>query len=124
DLAPTILDAARATAGRVQDGRSLLPLTRDPALGARRPLLVEVAKGARMLTTAIRTRQWMYAEHANGSRELYDMAADPHQLRSLQAAPGLAAVRARLAARLAGLRGCAGPSCRRPLAEPARLRRR
>jgi N-acetylglucosamine-6-sulfatase len=113
DLSPTILDAARASAGRVQDGRSLLPLTRDPAVGAGRPVLVEVAKGAGMLTTAIRTPRWMYAEHASGARELYDMNADPHQLRSLHAAPALAAVRARLAARLGKLRGCAGATCRR-----------
>jgi N-acetylglucosamine-6-sulfatase len=124
DLAPTILDAARAGSGRVQDGRSLLPLTRDPALGAGRPLLVEIAKGTGMLTTAIRTERWMYAEHANGASELYDMAADPHQLRSLHAAPAQAAVRARLGARLAVLRRCAGVSCRQPLAEPARSRRR
>lgn len=120
DLAPTILDAAHATAGRVQDGRSLLPLTTDPALDATRPLLVEVAKGAGTLTTAIRTRRWLYAEHANGSAELYDTAADPHQLRSLHADPALAAIRARLARQLADLRTCAGATCRQPFAEPAR----
>jgi len=108
DLAPTILDATRAVAGRVQDGRSLLPLTRDPALGSSRPVLVEIAKGAGMLTTAIRTRRWLYAEHASGATELYDIAADPHQLRSLHANPALAAIRARLARQLAGLRTCAG----------------
>jgi N-acetylglucosamine-6-sulfatase len=123
DLAPTILDAAHATAGRLLDGRSLLPLTRDPSLGTRRPLLIEIAKGARLKTTAIRTRRWLYAEHANGTRELYDSATDPHQLRSLHAAPALAAVRARLAQRLAILRACRGLSCRQPLAEPARHRR-
>ncbi|HEU0019391.1 MAG TPA: sulfatase [Thermoleophilaceae bacterium] len=120
DLAPTILDAARATAGRVLDGRSLLPLTRDPALGANRPVLVEIAKGAGMLTTAIRTRSWMYAEHVNGASELYDMARDPHQLRSLHASPRLAAVRAALARRLARLRSCRGSACWRPFAESAR----
>jgi arylsulfatase A-like enzyme len=113
DLAPTILDAARATAGRVQDGRSLLPLTRNPALGTRRPVLVEIAKGRRMLTTAIRTRGWLYARHSNGLTELYDMAADPQQLRSRHADPSLAAVRRRLARRLAALRHCAGVACRR-----------
>jgi arylsulfatase A-like enzyme len=124
DLAPTILDAARATAGRAQDGRSLLPLTRDPALGANRPVLVEVAKGAGMLTTAIRTPRWMYAEHATGATELYDMATDPQQLRSLHANPALASVRATLARRLARLRDCRGPACSRPFAEPARRTRR
>ena len=113
DLAPTILDAARATAGRVQDGRSLLPLTRDPALGQGRPVLVEIAKGAGMITTAIRTPRWLYAEHAGGSSELYDVAADPQQLRSLHADPALAGVRARLASRLALLRSCRGLDCRR-----------
>jgi N-acetylglucosamine-6-sulfatase len=124
DLAPTIIDAARARAGRVQDGRSLLPLTRDPSLGTGRPVLVEVAKGAGMLTTAIRTRRWMYAEHANGARELYDMATDPHQLRSLHANPALTRVRGVLANRLARLRVCGGVTCRRPMAEPARRRTR
>jgi N-acetylglucosamine-6-sulfatase len=124
DLAPTILDAARATAGRVLDGRSLLPLTRDPSLGTRRPLLIEIAKGAGLKTTAIRTHRWLYAEHANGASELYDMAADPHQLRSRHAATGLAGVRRRLAARLSALRDCAGLTCRQPFAEPARALRR
>jgi len=123
DLAPTILDAARATAGRVQDGRSLLPLARDPSLGVGRPVLVEIAKGAGLLTTGIRTRRWLYAEHSAGSTELYDMAADPQQLRSLHAVPALATVRDRLARRLAALRTCSGVTCRQPLAEPARRRR-
>jgi len=124
DLAPTIIDAARAVAGRVQDGRSLLPLTRDPAIGNSRPVLVEVAKGAGMLTTAIRTPRWLYAEHASGATELYDMAADPHQLRSLHANPALARARVLLANQLATLRACGGVTCRQPLAEPARRRAR
>ena len=115
DLAPTILEAARATAGRVLDGRSLLPLTRDASLGARRPLLIEIAKGAALKTTAIRTRRWLYAEHANGTRELYDSTTDRDQLHSLHADPALAAVRAKLARRLAILRTCRGLSCRQPL---------
>ena len=97
------MNGERDTAGRVLDGRSLLPLARDPALGAGRPVLVEVAKGAGMLTTAIRTRRWMYAEHASGATELYDMTADPRQLRSLHASPALAPLRAALARRLAAL---------------------
>lgn len=124
DLAPTILDAAHATPGRVVDGRSLLPLTRDPALGRDRPLLVEIAKGAGMLTTAIRTSRWLYAEHVDGTHELYDMAVDPNQLHSLHTDPALASVRKRLARRLATLRTCRGVVCRQPLAEPARAMRR
>jgi arylsulfatase A-like enzyme len=85
-------------------------------------VLVEVAKGTGMLTTAIRTRRWLYAEHASGATELYDMAADPQQLHSLHADPLLAGVRARLARRLSALRSCSGVTCRQTLAEPARRR--
>jgi arylsulfatase A-like enzyme len=115
DLAPTILDVAAAVPGREQDGRSLLPLARDPELGRRRALLIEVAKGTKMRTTAIRTRRWAYAEHAGGASELYDLLTDPQQLSSLHATPALAGVRQTLAKRLAALRGCVGRECRLPM---------
>jgi len=125
DLAPTIVDAARATAGRVLDGRSLLPLSRDPSLGRDRPLLIEVAKGTAMRTTAIRTPRWLYAEHLEGGRELYDLARDPMQLDSRHADPALARTRSMLARRLAALRRCRGAECQRlsalaKLTRPAR----
>jgi N-acetylglucosamine-6-sulfatase len=41
DLAPTIVDAAGATAGRVLDGRSLLPIIANPQMTLGRDLLVE-----------------------------------------------------------------------------------
>jgi N-acetylglucosamine-6-sulfatase len=113
DLAPTILDVADAAAGRPQDGRSLLPLASDPGLGRARPLLIEVARGAAMRTTAIRTPRWLYAEHASGATELYDLGNDPHELNSLHAVPNLAGLRATLALRLEALRSCSGVDCRR-----------
>jgi arylsulfatase A-like enzyme len=122
DLAPTILEAARATPGRPQDGRSLLPLARDPALGRDRPLLIEIAKGAGMRTTAVRTPRWLYAEHRGGGRELYDLARDPQQLVSLHRDPRLAARRALLATRLDALRRCRGAECHR-LSSLSRLTR-
>jgi len=118
DLAPTVLDVAGATAGRPQDGRSLLPLAREPALGLARPLLIEVAQGARMRTTAIRTRRWLYAEHAGGATELYDLSTDPQELNSLSVTPAAAQVRARLARQLEALRRCRGRDCRRPFSSP------
>jgi hypothetical protein len=54
----------------------------------------------------------MYAEHAGGEFELYDMTSDPYQLRSRHRDPAYAAVRAQLAERLAQLRNCSGASCR------------
>jgi N-acetylglucosamine-6-sulfatase len=112
DLAPTILDIAEATAGRPQDGRSLLPLARNPRLGLDRSLLFEIARATGMRTTAIRTDRWLYAEHAGDAKELYDLSTDPHQLNSLHREPALADVRVELARQLAVLRTCGGAACR------------
>ena len=107
DLAPTILDAAGVAPRRRPDGMSLLGLLSDPFPG--RDILLETAE-----SNAVRTPRWMYAQHRTRrgiERELYDMRADPHQLRSLAARPAYAELRAKLADRLAELRACAGRGC-------------
>jgi N-acetylglucosamine-6-sulfatase len=115
DLAPTILAAAGAqAAGRAPDGRSLFPLLRDRGLAWGRELLVEGAPGIQAVAYgALRNDRYVYAEHDNGERELYDLRRDPHQLRNVVGEPGYGAVEARLAERLAALSACAGRTCRR-----------
>ncbi|HEX6668814.1 MAG TPA: sulfatase, partial [Gemmatimonadales bacterium] len=44
DIVPTILDAAGAQAGIAQDGRSMLPFARKPALRSMRPVLLETGQ--------------------------------------------------------------------------------
>jgi N-acetylglucosamine-6-sulfatase len=114
DLAPTIVALAGARARRKMDGIPLLPLALDPALGQDRPLLLENLNrlSGRPSYEAIRTPRWLWVEYRNGARELYDMEDDPLQLQSRHGDPGLAAVRTELSRRLAGLRKCAGPTCR------------
>jgi N-acetylglucosamine-6-sulfatase len=114
DLAPTIAALTRATPRRPVDGLPLLPLALDPEEGRDRALLIEGFGRSRPQVSyaAVRTDRWLYVEYATGDRELYDLHADPLQLRSRHDAPSLAGVRADLAARLAELRGCAGESCR------------
>jgi len=113
DLAPTILAAARARAGLLQDGLSLLALARNPRAGLGRSILFEDGKrGPDKEYVAIRTARHVYAEYANGDRELYDLRADRFQLRSLHADAGHSALRRSLAARLAALRNCRGAACR------------
>jgi N-acetylglucosamine-6-sulfatase len=115
DLAPTILEAAGAEAGLAQDGRSLFGLLRDPALEWGRELLIEGPPGLRAVAfTALRNERFVYAEHDNGERELYDLRRDPDQLRSRHRDPAYEGIQARLAERLAALQVCAGASCRRP----------
>ncbi|MGH8984992.1 MAG: hypothetical protein ACRDY6_14110 [Acidimicrobiia bacterium] len=60
----------------------------------------------------MRTERYVHLEDTNGAREFYDLVADPDQLEDLHGRPGTGAVEARLADRLARLRGCAGASCR------------
>ena len=110
DYAPTILAAAGVKAGRVEDGTSLLPLARDGGRETGRDLLIE--NGAANHFDAIRTRNWIYAEYANGDRELYDLRRDPYELQSLHADPRYASLRAALADRLHVLARCAGATCR------------
>jgi N-acetylglucosamine-6-sulfatase len=113
DLAPTILEAAGAVpAGRVPDGRSLFPLLRDRGLAWGRELLVEGPPGYQAVAyAALRNDRFVYAEHENGERELYDLRRDPHQLENAIGVGRYAAVEARLAERLAVLSACDGPAC-------------
>jgi N-acetylglucosamine-6-sulfatase len=113
DLAPTILEAAGAVpAGRVPDGRSLFPLLRDRGLAWGRELLVEGPPGYQAVAyEALRNDRFVYAEHENGERELYDLQRDPHQLENAIGMRRYAAIEARLAERLASLQACEGQSC-------------
>jgi N-acetylglucosamine-6-sulfatase len=111
DLAPTVVALTGARARRKMDGVPLLPLALDAEQGQDRPLLLEGANRNSPHYEAIRTPRWLWAEYRNGSRELYDLDDDPLQLRSRHGDPDLAAVRAELARRLAGLRKCTGTTC-------------
>ena len=114
DLAPTIVAAARANAGRAMDGRSLFPLIRDGGREWGRDLLLE------SMTTpdayvGIRTRNFLYTQYADGTpedRELYDLRRDPHELESAHRDAARAGIREALAARLRRLVTCKGADCR------------
>jgi N-acetylglucosamine-6-sulfatase len=116
DLAPTFVQLSKAKAGRKMDGRSLVPLFRSASAGVSRDLLLEDGepggKNSPRKYVAVRTPRYLYAEYANGDRELYDLQTDPNELNSRAADPALASVRDRLARVLARLRTCAGANCR------------
>lgn len=110
DIAATIHAATGVEPLRTLDGVPLQDLVADPGGWSERDLLLETAR-----SRGVRSPDWMYAEHRTGAgmeRELYDMRADPDQLRSLHDDPAYAQVRAELAGRLDELRGCAGAACR------------
>ena len=111
DLAPTIVDLADASPRRIMDGRSLLPLAQDATLAPSRNLLLETNE-----FKAIRNPSFLYAEHSNGERELYDMRKgtanyDPYQLRSRHASSAYNQSKTELRTKLSKLRTCSGTSC-------------
>jgi hypothetical protein len=108
DLAPTIVKATGAQPGRVMDGRSIIPFAKDKLLQSGRDILLETPTYA-----AVRSPNWLYAEHTTGEKELYNLARDPYELNSQQNNPSLDAIKTNLANRLARLRECKGSACRR-----------
>lgn len=110
DLAPTILALAKARAGLTVDGRSLLPVIRNPGHGAGREILFETNRiGAE--AEGLLSGQWKLIDHASGEAELYDLAADPWELENQAGNPAHAARLAQMQARLDQLKSCAGASC-------------
>jgi N-acetylglucosamine-6-sulfatase len=119
DIAATMVDYASRYLGGVKtcdalgdcrrmDGRSLAPL-----LGGRgtwphdRGVLAEIDRADHDYA-AIRTRRYVYSELATGERELYDLHADPYELRNRAGSPDYAAIQQQLASRLTRLRSCSG----------------
>jgi N-acetylglucosamine-6-sulfatase len=111
DLAPTIVDLANASPRRVMDGRSLLPLAQDATLATSRNLLLETLN-----YKAVRNKSFLYVEHSNGERELYDLRKgtanyDPYQLKSQHANSAYNQSKTQLRTKLSKLRTCSGASC-------------
>lgn len=136
DLAPTIAELAEAVPDLVVDGTSFVPLLDDGAATEpwRRRFLVEHWDGASARVMDVPTYAGvrakgdspfgpvdvLYVEYENAdptlppdSPELYDLARDPYQLRSLHAdgAPLRVLQRQILAGFLAELAACGGGSC-------------
>ncbi len=108
DLAPTLLEAGGAPVPAGLHGRSLLPLLRGERVPWREEFLVEyfsdtvfpriVAMGYQ----AVRTERWKLIHYLEleGMDELYDLQADPAELRNRIGEPGAGATVAGLRARL------------------------
>ena len=122
DLAPTLLDAARAKAGRTMDGVSLLPTVRDHDRRPDRALQIEAlaplfagdipVNAWDQPYSGVRTDRYTYVVWTEtGEPELYDRDVDPYQLDNVAGDPAYAATQARLARKLARLEDCRGASC-------------
>ena len=117
DVPATILDETDVAPGRLQDGRSLLPLLADPGAEWGRDILIENGNGANGVPAyrGIRNYRYLYVEHnTTGEYELYDLLNDPFELASHDSSDEYAAVRRDLRASLRSLKRCGGSTCSEP----------
>lgn len=99
DIAATIADYANVTPRRPQSGRSLLPLIENPSMAWNDAILLEKHVGSKYY--GIRVPDWKYIEFLRGSEEeLYDLRADPFELRNIANDPAHMALRRELARQL------------------------
>jgi N-acetylglucosamine-6-sulfatase len=116
DIAPTILAAARiGTVTRVIDGRNLLPLALETLKGRNRYLKISAYHGEAR-SHGVLTDQWKLAEHERNparNNELYNVVADPLELRNVYSDPANASIKRQLEGQLQALKGCAGITCSR-----------
>lgn len=89
DVMPTLLDLARLELPKGNQGRSLLPVI---AGGSGRELIYMQSKQNRI----IRTQEAKYAIYENGEEVLFDLRADPHELRNVAQDPSQFELRDRM----------------------------
>ena len=96
DLAPTVLDLLGVPAPASMQGRSLVPLFRDPAAAelAARPAFSQLRKRSKqieLLAARTPTRKWIWRNGGRGAPlEVYDLTRDPKEHQNI-ASPELAA---------------------------------
>ncbi len=88
DMYPTLIELCGLTERGDLEGISLGPQLRDGAAPRERPALTSHNQG----NHAVRSEHWRYIRYADGSEELYDHKADPHEWTNLAADPAHAAI--------------------------------
>lgn len=88
DIFPTLLELAGLPVDTGQEGRSLVPLMKNPDAKWPHVALSSFGKG----NYAVRSEHFRYIQYLDGSEELYDHRNDPHEWRNLAGKAALAMV--------------------------------
>jgi len=90
---PTLCELAGLPVPKHVEGKSVVPLLRNPAAAWDQPAIT--THGYK--NHAVRTESWRYIRYADGGEELYDHQNDPYEWTNLAGKPELASVKAELA---------------------------
>ena len=97
DFYPTLTELCGLPVPKELQGRSLVPLLKNPAAEWNHPAYTVWSENGRTLHgVAVRDERWRYAEFTDGSAMLLDLNNDPKELKNVADDPKHAAVRARL----------------------------
>jgi arylsulfatase A-like enzyme len=96
DIYPTLIELCGLPERKELQGRSLVPLLKNPLADWPHAALTTQHPG----NHGVRTERWRLIRYANGDTELYDMRADPNEWRNLAADPQHAATIRELEAHL------------------------
>ena len=87
DLFPSLVELAGISRPTGLQGASFAPLLRDPSQPGRAGVYTIVFRGASRVGRAWHTAAYTYLEWPDGDRQLYDVAADPHEYANLAKDP-------------------------------------
>ncbi|MFM8932910.1 MAG: sulfatase-like hydrolase/transferase, partial [Gemmataceae bacterium] len=92
DIYPTLMELAGVQGPDGLEGKSLVPLLKDPLAQGDRVAVTTHNRG----NHSVRDERYRYIRYADGSEELYDLVADPREWTNLAGEASVAAVKARL----------------------------
>lgn len=83
DIYPTIAELCGLKAPVQVEGKSLVPLLRDPATSVRDSAVTHLTRGPKSFGFSMRTDRWRYTRWSDGTEELYDHDADSGEWHNL-----------------------------------------